>query len=206
MQNGSVKLNHLHMHQGSPFFPIFRALSSCLQRHPSAAQGYRHAIHPTQPRSSPYPSYTNIRCQHPSGHIIVLIHAISPRVQTISILAYPLYSPAPFLYQQALIRISPFPTSSIRGIPAKFLKHIISEHSRSFSHYFSYPVPLLRTTPLVQLLLRIDTCWPLSPILYFSANFSACSIPLIHSVYHIPLTTSIHCHLRPQVLKTIHFL
>ena len=29
---------------------------------------------------------------------------------------------------------------------------------------------------------------------------------LIHSVYHIPFTSSISCHLRPQVLGIIHFL
>ena len=34
-------------------------------------------------------------------------------------------------------------------------------------------MPLFRTTPLVQLLLRIDTSWPLSPILYCSGHFSA---------------------------------
>ena len=28
------------------------------------------------------------------------------------------------------------------------------------------------------------------------------SVPLIHSAYHIPCTSSISCHLRPQVLKT----
>ena len=32
-------------------------------------------------------------------------------------------------------------------------------------------MPLLRTTPLVQFLLRIDTSWPLSPILYCSGHF-----------------------------------
>ena len=34
-------------------------------------------------------------------------------------------------------------------------------------------MPLLRTTLLVQLLLLIDTSWPLSPILYCSGHFSA---------------------------------
>ena len=29
-KNGHVKFNHLHMHQGSPLFPIFRALSRSL--------------------------------------------------------------------------------------------------------------------------------------------------------------------------------
>ena len=34
-------------------------------------------------------------------------------------------------------------------------------------------MPLLRTTPLVQLLLHIDSSWPLSPIHYCSGYFSA---------------------------------
>ena len=67
------------------------------------------------------------------------------------------------------------------------------EHSLSFSQHFSYPMPLLRTTPLVQLLLHIDTSWPLSRILSCSAHFSAlpmhalypsfilCATPLSHS-------------------------
>ena len=45
------------------------------------------------------------------------------------------------------------------------------------------------------------------PILYCSAHFqhSPGFIHIIHSVYHIPFTFSIRCHLRPQALKTIHF-
>ena len=35
---------------------------------------------------------------------------------------------------------------------------------------------------------------------------SPSSIPLSHSVYQISFTSSIVCHLRPQVLKKIHFL
>ena len=45
-KNGCVKLNHLHMHQGSPLIPIFRALSRSLRRHlhPSPAEGHFHTI------------------------------------------------------------------------------------------------------------------------------------------------------------------
>ena len=47
-------------------------------------------------------------------------------------------------------------TLSIRGTPTKLLRHFISiEHSLSFSQHFSYPMPLLRTTPSVQLLLHM---------------------------------------------------
>ena len=35
-KNFHVKLNHLHMHQGSPLLPLFRALSRSIHRHPSA--------------------------------------------------------------------------------------------------------------------------------------------------------------------------
>ena len=44
--NGRVKLIQLHMYQGSPLFPIFRALSSNLHHHSSVAQGHLHTIHP----------------------------------------------------------------------------------------------------------------------------------------------------------------
>ena len=40
---------------------------------------------------------------------------------------------------------------------------------------------LLRTTPFVQLLLPIDTSWPLSPILYCSGHFSA--LPKLYTLY-----------------------
>ena len=59
----------------------------------------------------------------------------------------------------ALLRTSSFLTQSIRDTPTKLLKHFISssqEHSLSFFQHFSYPMHLLRTTPLVQLLLHID--------------------------------------------------
>ena len=46
-KHGSAKLTHLHMHQGSPLLPIFRALSCSLHCHPSAAQGHLYIIHAT---------------------------------------------------------------------------------------------------------------------------------------------------------------
>ena len=71
-----------------------------------------------------------------------------------------------------------------------------------------YPMPLLRTTQLVQLLLHIDTSSHLSQssIVQHTFQRSPRSIPLIHSVYHIPYTTSIRCHSRLQVLEIMHFL
>ena len=75
-QNGRVKLNHLHMHQGSPLVSINRASSRSLLRHPFVAQGHRPS-NPTLvcsvpaldllPPSSPF---------YPSGP-----HPFSPRVE-----------------------------------------------------------------------------------------------------------------------------
>ena len=46
-KNSRVKLNHLHMNQGSPLLHNFCALScSLLHHHPSAAQGHLHASQP----------------------------------------------------------------------------------------------------------------------------------------------------------------
>ena len=41
-----VKLIQWHVHQGSPLFPNFWALSRSLQRHSSVPQGHLHAVHP----------------------------------------------------------------------------------------------------------------------------------------------------------------
>ena len=69
-------------------------------------------------------------------------------------------------------------------------------------------MPLLRTTPLVQLLLHMDTSSPLSPVLCCSAYFSA--LPTLYTPHSFcvphPLQFSICCHLRSQVLNWIHFL
>ena len=83
----------------------------------------------------------------------------------------------------ALLSTLSFLAISIRDSSTKLLNHISHEHSLSFSQHFSYPLPLLHTMPLVKLLRHI-----------------------IQSVDHIPFTSSIRCHLRSQVLKTIHFL
>ena len=72
----------------------------------------------------------------------------------------------------ALLRTSSFLTLSVTLQPS-FSDTSSQEHSLSFSQYFSYPMPLLRTTPLVQLHLRIDTSWPLFLILYCSGHFLA---------------------------------
>ena len=66
-------------------------------------------------------------------------------------------------------------------------------------------MPQLRTMPLVQLLLHIDSdtsCpYPQSSIAQHTFQRSPSFISLNHSVQHIPFTSSISCHLRSQVLK-----
>ena len=62
-----------------------------------------------------------------------------------------------------------------------------------------YPMPLLRTTRLVQLLLHMDTSWSLSPILHCSAHYSTlptlytphsfCVPQPFHILHQLPLAT-----------------
>ena len=82
-------------------------------------------------------------------------HPFFPHAQTISI-----FSDLPLLVNSlsipALLHTSSFLTLSIRDTTTKLLKHIISR-KYTFSQHFSYPMPLLHTTPLVQLLLHRDT-------------------------------------------------
>ena len=130
-----------------------------------------------------------------------------PHAQTISILSDLLYSLTPFLFQLSNTPLHSYLDPFVTLKP-NFSNTSSQEHSLSFSQHFSYHMPLLRTMPLVQLLYHIDTSWPLSQTSIAQDTFqcSSSSIPLIHSVYHIPFTSSIGCHLRPQVLKTIHNL
>ena len=82
------------------------------------------------------------------------------------------------------------------------------EHSLFFSQNFSYSMPLLRTTPLVQLLLHIDTSFPISPILYCSSQILAlhklytphsfCGPHLFQIFHQLPLAT-------PGTLKSTTF-
>ena len=64
----------------------------------------------------------------------------------------------------AHLRTSSFLTLSIRVIPEPNFSNTSSqEHSLSLSHCFSYPMSLLPTTPLVQLLLHIHTSFTFTP-------------------------------------------
>ena len=63
------------MHQCSPLRSIFCALWWRIHRHPSAAQGHLHIMHPTWPLSTSYPPSTYFRLQHPFSHTL-LIHSL----------------------------------------------------------------------------------------------------------------------------------
>ena len=54
-KNDSVRLDHLHMHQGSPLHYIFCAASTIIPLLPKAP-----SLHPSKPRSTPYPITSTI--------------------------------------------------------------------------------------------------------------------------------------------------
>ena len=78
----------------------------------------------------------------------------------------------------------------------------------SFSQHFSYPMPVLRTMPLIQLLLHMDTSWPLSPILYCSVHFSV--LPKLYTPHHnhiwkLVMQVKYSCKLKKYCKLTLHF-
>ena len=101
-------------------------------------------------------------------------HPFFPHAQTISILSDLLYSLTPFLFQLFYMHL--FIPNSTKLWHSNQTSQILNsslDHSLSFSQHFSYPMPLLCTTPLVQLLLYKNASWLLAPILYCSEQFSA---------------------------------
>ena len=141
--------------------------------------------------------------QHPPSHT-VLIHSLQmskPSQYSLIHFIYQLFSFQLFLAPLDS-KLCPFIT-----LPPNFSNTSSQEHSLSFFQHFSYHMPLLRKTPLVQLLLHtVDTSYHLPAILYCLVQFSVLPklddlLYSVNSVYHIPSTSSICCHLRPQVLK-----
>ena len=99
------------------------------------------------------------------------------------------------------------PTLSIRDILAKLLTlHLRNIHFPSFSTTPTHAsAPYNAVGTITASYTSSHLLWP---ILYCSANFSA--LPTLYaphsSMYHIPFTAYIRCHLRPHVLKAIYNL
>ena len=175
------------MYQGSP---LFRAASTVIPLLPYKAT-FTPSIQPNLglPRTRP-PLTSAINTLLAIRYSSIL----STCPNHLNILSDPFYSLTPFYSSSPTYLFIPNSIHSRHSDQTSSHEHLLS-----FSQHFSYPMPLLRTTPLVQLLLRIDTSWPLSPILYCLGHFSGLPkpTPLIYSVHHIPFTSSIGCHLRP---------
>ena len=108
------------------------------------------------------PNYLGLPRTHPpltstiNTLLAIRYSSILSHAQTISIPSDLLYSLTPFLIQLSYATSS-FLTLSIRDTPTKLLKQFIS---RTFTFLLSallIPMSLIRTTPLVQWLLHIDT-------------------------------------------------
>ena len=101
-------------------------------------------------------------------------------------------------------RTSSFLTLSIRVTPSKLLTNTSSEeHSLSFSQHFSYPMPPLRRTLLVQLqTLRIF----LQSSIRNTFQRSLRSIPLIYHVYETQWHLRFAASCDPRYWKIIHIL
>ena len=84
-------------------------------------------------------------------------HTFFSHAQTISILSDPLYSQLPFYSSSPTHIFIPTWKHQTWTLQPNFSNTSSQEHSLSFSQHFSYPMPLFRTTPLVQLLFNIDT-------------------------------------------------
>ena len=110
-------------------------------------------------------------------------HPFFPHAKTISILTGLLYSLTPFLFQLSYAPLHSKLCPFVKLQP-NFSNTLSQEHLLSFFQHFSYPMPLLRPTPLVQLLIHIDL-YPQPSIAQDTFQCSSRSIPLIHSVYHI---------------------
>ena len=201
-QNGSVKLIQLHMHQGSVLFPIY-----CLAAY------------------TDIPLLPKVTFTHPSSltsvYIVPVLHLLPPSIpvwpygthpfflnaQSISILSDPLYSLTDFLLEVSYHLFIPNPIHSLHSNQTSQTLHLKNIHFPSLS---TSRTPCLCSVQCTwynySLIWPLLGLYPQSSITQNTFQRSPCSIPLIHSVYHIPLTSSIICHLRSQVFKTIHFL
>ena len=162
--------------------------SHSLHRHHSAAQAtFTPSIQPN----------VGLPRTRPPLNSAVNNRPFSPRVQTISILSDPLYSLVLFLielFYSTLTKLLKklnfknihFPSLSLLIPHASAPYNAVCTITLSYRHFFSFfPNPLLLSTPIAH-----------------SPRF----IPLIYFLYETVFTSSICCHLRPHVLKTMQFL
>ena len=182
------------MHQGSPLFKILknahcRAASIVIPLLPKAAftLSIKHNLdlprtrYPLRP-STPFWPYDT--------------HPFFPHAQAISILSDLLYSLTPFLFQLSYAPLHSllFPIVTLQP---NFSNTSSQEYSLTFSQHFSYPMPLLRTTPFVQLLLQIDASWPaFIPNTQLLSTLSALPTLYVPHSFCVPHPFHISCHLR----------
>ena len=89
-----------------------------------------------------------------------------------SILSDPFYCTCQFTFSSSS-STHLFIPNSISVLHSHQISHTSSQvHLLSFSQYYSYPMPLLHTTLLVQIVLHIESSTHLSPVLHCSAHFS----------------------------------
>ena len=113
-KNGRVKLDHIHMHQGSSLLPVFLAASILIPPLPKATFTPSIQTNLGLPRPRP------LRAPTINTILVIRYSSIHSTCPTISILSYPFYSLTPFLYQLSFL------TLSIRDTSTNLLKHFIS--------------------------------------------------------------------------------
>ena len=142
-KNSREKLNHLHMHQGSPLIPSFA--------HCCAAS----TVITLLPKETSTPSIQPVRHQHPSSHR-VLIHSI--HMQTISTLSDLLYSL--FVTLQPNLSKTSSREHSLLIPHASTPYKAVGTITHSYRHFFTFiPNPLIaqhtfQRSPHSKLLIR----------------------------------------------------
>ena len=180
------------MHQVSPLFAIFRAASTVIPLLPMAT--LTPSIQPNLGHPRTRPTLTSAINALPAIRYASIHSTCSNHLNT-------LWSalPASSLSIPALLRTSSFLTLSIHDTKTKLIKHVVA---RTFTFllsaiqipHASVPYNAVGTiTPSYRHFFAFISY----PLLFSTLQGSPRSIPLVNSLYHIPFTTSIRCHLRP---------
>ena len=182
-----MKLIQLHMYQGSPLFPIFRAASTVIPLLTKAT--FTPSIQPNLglPRTRP-PLTSAINTL-----LAIRARPFFPHVQPINTLRSALIANS--LSIPALLRTYSFLTLSIRYTPTKLLKHFIS---RTFTFLLSallVPHAAMPMLPPYNAVCTITTSsrrflglYPQSPIAQDTFQRSPSSISFSH-LHQLPLAT-----------------